>query len=232
MELLQTILDFLFQSQLYGHEVNMALGPLALMAISSGASLLGGYLSSRANKRQRVETPAALTDQIEELQDPNYFLDSLMRTVNNDQGAYNINASLAARGVDSPAIAAEQREAMESGRQDAIVQGLDQLEGTRLSMLNNLIDMKTGINQQNAQLGQRFNQNRMNIISETVGGIGGSVVQGLGAKINQQNFDTMMNQMNTPTGWQNSGMMNPYGGMTGSASMFDMMMNNSTSNFG
>lgn len=229
--MIQTIIDFLFPATQNGYEVIQAIGPLAMAGISAGTSLLGGLLSNRANKRQTVETPGALTDQMDELQDPNYFLDSLMRSVNNDQGAYNINAGLASKGVDSPAIAAEQRQAMESDRQNAIVQGLDQMEGQRLGMLNNLIGQQSQINQQNAQLGQQNNQNRMNIINETISGVGGSVVQGLGAKISQQNFDKMMDQSNQQTGWQ-GGM--GFGSNSGDSSMFDMMMsgNNQFRNFG
>lgn len=224
--MLQAIFDFLFGASVGGVNVIMAIDPVTAMTIASaGSSLLGGLLSSKGNQRQQVETPQALTNQMDELQNPNYFLDSLMKAVNNDQGAYNVNASLAARGVDSPLIASEQRQAMESDRQNAVVEGMNQLESTRLGMLNNLIGQQSQINTTNAQLDQQHNQNRLGIINETVSGIGGSVVQGLGAKINQQNFDRLMNSSTQPT----TGMQGGVG--FNSNTMFDDFMNPNNSGF-
>lgn len=172
-----------------------AIGPLGIAAIGAGSSILGGVLSGFGNRRNRVAVPDELNNLIDQLNNPNFFRERLQRLVNTDQGIANIEQSLAARGVDSPAIASEQRQALERQRGEAISTGTEQLESTRLNALNRALAQRSQINAQNARLAQQQTNNTLGILSQTVSGVGSSLTQGLGAQVANRQLDALLGSM-------------------------------------
>lgn len=172
----------------------MAIGT-TLALIGAGSSLAGGLSSLLANDSAQQEVPDALTGQIDQLQNRQYFRPLLQRLIQNDQGFANISQTLASQGVDSPAIATEQRQALENQRTDAVSGAVQQLEGTRLNALNQNLGQLNRINARNTQMRQQEIQNRLSAIGQMASGIGGSIAQGVGANNAQATLDKALNNM-------------------------------------
>lgn len=170
--MIEWIWDFLFGNPFAG-EVTVAIAPLALAAAGVGTSLLGGFLADRFG-RQRV--PDELNALIGDLENPNFFLPFIQRAFGpQEETSFNINAQLAARGIDSPLIAEEQRQAATAQRGERVAQAVSGLEGQRLGMLQQALGQRIGIDARNAR-------NRASAINSATAGVGGSLIQGLGAQ--------------------------------------------------
>lgn len=219
--------------------------PLPLIAAGVGVagSLLGGWLNRRAinrsakrqqgfqNSYQRSidEITGQFDEPIEEFSERDYFLPLLQQLAGDaTQGNYNINSQLAQQGIDSPMMAQELQQAGERRRAATIRQGVDAMEGQRLSMLNSLMGQRAGIassgsaNLLNARMGgeQNMLNARTSNTSQMISGVTGSVVQGIGAKISQNNFQQLMGQANQPVGAVNAGQVMGFGQNAYDSSLF------------
>lgn len=158
--------------------------PLPLIAAGVGAagSILGGLLASRAGQQ---EVPRELSAQIANLQDRQFFLPFIQRAFGpEEETPFNINAQLAARGIDSPHVAEEQRQAAAARRGERITQAVQRLEGMRLNLLQRALGQRAQIESQNAQT-------RASAINAAIQGGVGSIVQGIGALGAQQQLGSV-----------------------------------------
>lgn len=163
--------------------------PLTIAAIGAGSSLLSGFIGSRVGQQ---DIPDELNQQISDLQNPNFFLPQIQRAFGPEEETnFNINQQLAQRGIDSPMIAEEQRQAATARRGEQVTQALGSMEGQRMDMLNRAL-------QQRSQIEGRNTQTRASAFNQAASGAVGSVVQGLG----QMNANQILGEIgqNAPGG--------------------------------
>jgi len=147
---------------------------LASTLIGAGGSLLGGILgNAQANRSMR--TPSSVTNQIEALQNPDYYAPLLQRIFGAEQGFSNITRSLARDGVKANAnLMSEINEQQESQATNQVTQAMRGMEGQRLSALGQL----EGINQ-NYRMGRA--QAGMSATNSALTGLAGSFTNYFGS---------------------------------------------------
>lgn len=115
-----------------------------MMAAGIGGSLLGGLLG-----RRDARAPESLNNQIEALQNPNYYAPLLQRIIGDGQQGYaNMTRGLARQGVGANANLLN--EIQQAGQQDAtdqLTQAMRGMEGQRLSSLGQLQNIRLGYRQ-------------------------------------------------------------------------------------
>lgn len=175
----------------------------ASLLFSTGTSLLGGFLASR----QKQKVPSQLLEAIDRVSDPNYYRSTLERIYNTTQSDANVTKSLARNGIRSQFLEGELQENNKTTAEAAVNNGMEGLEGQRMSLLSQLLGQQNNINQFNTQLGA-------SALNSTITGIGqGALALGMNKQNNQmlnQNNEMMNNIMNQNGGnsmmnWMQSG---------------------------
>ncbi len=157
-------------------------------AIAAGANIVGGAAGLAMSNR--IRAPKSLQQQIDKVSSPNYYLPMLQRVYNSAQGDATIQRSLARQGQgDNEYLQREMLEANQARSGEAVKEGMQSMEGQRLSMLERLTAQKTGFDMARQQA-------RISAVNQMIGGFGSALTAGAQAGLQNQQFNAGMEQQN------------------------------------
>lgn len=158
-------------------------------AIAAGMNVVGGGVGlAMAN---RIRAPKSLQQQIDRVNNPNYYAPMLQRVFNSAQGDATIQKQLARNGqMGNDFLQREMLEANQARSGEAVREGMQGMEGQRLSLLERLTAQKTSFDMARQQA-------RISAVNQMIGGVGSALMGGAQANLQNQQFNAGMEQQNT-----------------------------------